>query len=214
MTTKIDIEKITKPHEIRRQTNYGWTTHTIKPLNALQRDFLAWAREAFRGVAHQTKWLRMLITTGVNKDYLPDDVKGLAHGLREYGIEEVENLWKQHNKNARWTAAWEWYDNYRHAEIARQKAFKENLAPPPEYSNEVLSLADERGIWSDKLMKAKPGSDEWNEAFSEVKRLNAQLERIGNDGEEPVEPHQIHDAIIEENWDGAIDMINKIKAQG
>ena len=207
----INIEQIIEPTEIKKRTSYGWTTHTVKPLNALQLDFLGWARESFRGVNHQQKWLRMLITTGVNKDYLPPDVKGLAQGLREYGIEEVENLWKQHNKNSRWTAAWEWYDNYRHEEIARQREFKKNLAPPPEYSDEVLSLADERGMWSDKLMKAKPGSDDWNEAFSEVKRLNAQLEKIGNDGETPVEPHQIHDAVIDENWDEVIDLALKMK---
>ena len=200
----MNIENITKPTEIRKETNYGWTTHTVKPLNPMQREFLGWAREAFRGETHQRKWLRMLITTGVNRDYLPPDIKHLAKGLREYSLDDVERLWKQHNKNVRWTTAWEWYDKARHDEIARQREFKANLKDEP--LPEEPDWIKERNELLDRLDKATPGSPEFDGLLIQINEIHDYHE-----GEVKPEPYEIHDAVIAEDWDTVIKLAGQMK---
>ena len=71
----------------------GDTSHT--PLEKAQN----WAAETHHGLAHQNRWNRVAATMGADNGHDP------------YFYDEVENLWLQFGKNARWTVAIDWFDS-------------------------------------------------------------------------------------------------------
>ena len=80
---------------------------TVKPVKIMPGDTshtplekaLNWAAEEHHGLAHQNRWNRVAATMGFDNGYDP------------YFYDEVENLWLQFGKNARWTVAINWFDS-------------------------------------------------------------------------------------------------------